>query len=135
MPTFSDHSKAELSTVHPDLRLIMEAVIDAFDIRIIEGHRDKERQTKLYRQGKSQLQYPDSKHNQEPSHAVDVAPWPIDWQAYDRFYLMAGHIQQAAWRLLRRGEINHKIRWGGDWDGDRQLDDQAFDDLPHVELV
>jgi len=135
MPTFSDHSRSELATIHPDLRKVCEAVIDAFDIRVIEGHRDKERQNKLYRRGKSQLQYPDSKHNQQPSRAVDIAPYPIDWQAHDRFYLMAGHVQMAAYRLLRRGEVAHQLRWGGDWDSDHDLDDQAFDDLPHFELV
>ena len=135
MPNFSDHSKSELDTVHPDLRAICEAVIDTFDIRVIEGYRSKERQNKLYEQGKSELQWPDSKHNQKPSHAVDIAPYPIDWKAHDRFYLMAGHMQQAAWHLLRRGEISNTIRWGGNWDGDHDLDDQAFDDLPHVELA
>ncbi len=26
------------------------------------------------------------------------------------------------------------LRWGGDWDGDRDLADQDFDDWPHFEL-
>jgi peptidoglycan L-alanyl-D-glutamate endopeptidase CwlK len=26
------------------------------------------------------------------------------------------------------------VRWGGDWDGDRDIDDQTFDDLPHFEF-
>jgi len=135
MPNFSDHSKSELDTVHPDLRAICEAVIDVYDFRVIEGHRSKERQNKLYEQGKSQLQYPESNHNHEPSLAVDLAPYPIDWQKLDRFYHLAGHVEMAAHRLLRRGEISHQVRWGGDWDDDEILDDQAFDDLPHFELA
>ena len=134
MPTFSDHSKSELETVHPDLQAVMQEVIKAFNFRVIEGRRGKERQNKLHRQGKSQLQYPESKHNSQPSRAIDIAPWPIDWQAHDRFYLLAGHVQMAAHRLQKEGVINHDIRWGGDWDGDRELDDQQFDDLPHFEL-
>jgi len=27
-----------------------------------------------------------------------------------------------------------RLRWGGDWDGDTELDDNKFDDLPHFEL-
>ena len=27
------------------------------------------------------------------------------------------------------------LRWGGDWDGDRDFKDQRFIDLPHFELV
>ena len=135
MANFSDHSRSELSTVHVDLRTICEAVIDAYDFKVLEGHRSKKRQNRLYEQGKSQLQWPESAHNEKPAKAVDLAPWPVEWKKHDRFYHLAGHMEMAAYRLLRRGEISHQLRWGGDWDSDQDLDDQAFDDLPHFELV
>jgi hypothetical protein len=31
-------------------------------------------------------------------------------------------------------ETGVDIRWGGDWDGDRSLEDQTFHDLPHFEV-
>lgn len=68
-------------------------------------------------------------HNKTPSLAVDVAPWPIDWNDKNRFYHFAGRVQGIAQMF------NIKIRWGGDWDSDNDLKDQNFYDLPHFELV
>ena len=42
---------------------------------------------------------------------------------------MAGYIQATA------DKLGIKIRWGGDWDSDGDLDDQTFMDLGHFELV
>ena len=69
-----------------------------------------------------------SKHNQEPSLAVDVAPWPIDWNDSHRFYHFAGFVLGIA------AALNIRLRWGGDWDSDFDLRDQTFFDLPHFEL-
>jgi len=135
MAQFSRHSKQELRTCHPDLRAVLNRGIRVYNFRVVEGHRGQRRQNRLYRQGKSQLQWPQSKHNENPSLAADLAPWPINWNDQERFYLMAGHLLMAAHQLRREGRIDHDLRWGGDWDGDGKLDDQQFDDLPHVELV
>ena len=135
MAQFSRHSKRELATCHPALRAILYRTIDVFNFRVVEGHRTQKRQNRLYKQGKSQLKWPESSHNTNPSMAADLAPWPIDWQKTDRFYLMAGHVLMAAHELRREGEIDYAVRWGGNWDGDTKLDDQQFDDIPHFELV
>lgn len=58
--------------------------------------------------------------------------------AYDKPSLthVAGVIIAAACILHAAGEVEHLIRWGGNWDKDGViLADQSFDDLPHVELV
>ena len=73
--------------------------------------------------------YPNSKHNKLPSKAVDVAPYPIDWNDPDRFYHFAGYV-----RGIAEG-MGIKIRWGGDWNGNFDLKDQNFYDLPHFELL
>ena len=52
------------------------------------------------------MQYPNSKHNKLPSKAVDVAPYPIDWNDPDRFYHFAGYV-----RGIAEG-MGIKIRWG-----------------------
>lgn len=134
MASFSDHSKSELETLHSDLQTVMREVIKYYDFRILEGYRGRERQNRMYRQGKSQLQYPESKHNKQPSRAVDIAPYPIDWNDLDRFYQLSGFVLGIAAKLQDEGRIIHDIRWGGDWDEDHKFDDQTFNDLPHFEL-
>lgn len=129
MPKFSERSLSHLSTCHPDIQRILNAVILFFDFTVLVGHRDKEAQNEAFATGRSGKQYPNSKHNALPSIAVDIAPWPIDWKDRERFTYLAGHIKQAA------NELGLKVRWGGDWDQDTQVNDNNFDDLVHFEIV
>ena len=137
MPRFSESSKAKLDTAHRALQLTCEAVIPHYDFTVLEGHRGKEKQNRMVKEGKSQLEWPDSKHNSTPSKAVDVAPYPIDWEATGRFKVLSGYMMQAFAMLRAQGVVDSGLglRWGGDWDSDRDLQDQSFDDLPHFELV
>lgn len=136
MPKFGPTSRERLRTLHPDLRRILTAVIQHTDCTIICGHRDEAEQTRAFAEGRSKVEFPHSKHNEFPSLAVDVAPWPIpdDWGASDRkqwvkFYELAAVVRHEARRL------GVELRWGGDWDGDGDYGDQRFDDLVHFELV
>jgi peptidoglycan L-alanyl-D-glutamate endopeptidase CwlK len=129
MPSFGARSKQNLSSAHPDLQRLFNEVIKHIDCTVLEGHRDKEAQDKAFHEGKSQTKWPNSKHNSKPSMAVDVAPYPINWNDRERFYYFAGFVKATAVRM----GIN--IRWGGDWDGDYDFRDQTFFDLPHFELV
>jgi peptidoglycan L-alanyl-D-glutamate endopeptidase CwlK len=147
MPSFSDDSKAELATCHPALKKTCRRVIPHFNFTVLEGHRPEERQTRLKKQDRTQVAYPNSKHNamrvgtEEPdfdrSDAVDLAPWPIDWEDRGRFHVLAGHMMLAFDQLWREGTIPRTLalRWGGDWDSDDHLDDNEFDDLPHYEII
>ncbi len=128
MPKFSDRSQERLNTCHPDLKLLFEKIIKKYDCSILEGHRSSTRQDELYSQGKSKAKAGESKHNSTPSLAVDVAPWPIDWNDKDRFYHFGGYVKGVA------DSLGISVRWGGDWDGDNDLKDQSFFDLPHFEL-
>ncbi len=78
----------------------------------------------LLAQGKSKTKY--SKHLE--GKAVDLAPYPIDWEDRDRFHYMGGMIRGIA------KQLNVSVRWGGDWDGDGEVKDNGFDDLVHVEI-
>lgn len=127
MPEFGRKSKEQLSTCHPDLQKIFNEVIKYYDCTVIEGHRSDEDQLIAFNSGKSKIKS-GGKHNQNPSLAVDVAPWPVDWKDKNRFYHFAGFVQGIAKML------NIKVRWGGDWDSDNDLKDQSFYDLPHFEL-
>jgi len=101
------------------------------DFTILEGYRGEEKQNEAFDTGRSQLRYPESKHNTFPCLAVDIAPYPIDWQDTERFVLLAGVIKAVAHSL----EVSDLIRWGGDWDRDGQMTDETFRDYPHFELV
>lgn len=134
MPHFGLTSRKRLDTCHQDLQAIFEEVVKGFDCAILCGHRDEVGQMLAYESGKSQLPWPDSKHNTYPSMAVDVAPWPLDWNDRGAFYMLAGYVLCTADRLKAEGKITHSLRYGGDWNGDHHTKDQRFDDLPHFEL-
>ena len=103
-------------------------VIKHVDCSILEGHRSKERQNKLYDEGRTKVRYPDGRHNADPSKAVDVTPYPVNWEDRERQTLFAGFVLGIA-----RG-MGLRLRWGGDWDQDFQVMDNRFDDFPHFEI-
>lgn len=145
MARFGKKSQDVINTLHPDLQKICNEVIKHIDYSSLEGARPDETQYKYFKEGKSKLDgiTKKSKHQvtiKEPlSKAVDVAPYPIDFKNKDkakaRFYFLAGYFFQASEMLYEAGEITHKLRWGGDWDSDKEFQDQSFDDLPHFELL
>tara|TARA_Y100001963_G_scaffold99078_1_gene136369 strand:- start:13 stop:411 length:399 start_codon:yes stop_codon:yes gene_type:complete len=129
MPRFGSRSRKNLATCHEDLQDLFNEVIKYVDCSVIEGNRSKERQNKLYEEGRTKVKYPKGRHNANPSNAVDVVPYPIDWDDRERFHLFAGFVLGIAQSM----EIN--IRWGGDWNKNFEVDDNKFDDFPHFELL
>jgi len=128
MPRFGSRSINRIKTCDQRLQELFYEVVKHFDCTIIEGHRGEERQNKAYNDGKSKVKYPNGKHNQFPSVAVDVAPYPIDWSDRDRFHYFGGFVLGVA----KQKGLN--IRWGGDWSMDTQTKDNKFDDLVHFEI-
>ena len=128
MPKFGRASKKRLKTCDEVLVFLFEEVVKYFDCTVLEGHRGKKLQNKYFKEGKSKLQYPDGNHNKIPSFAVDVVPYPIDWEDRERMTYIAGYVKRIALML------GIPIRWGGDWNGNNDLKDNNFDDLPHFEL-
>jgi len=120
MPKFSEKSRLKLSTCDPELRKLFNEVIKHVDCTIIEGHRNKDRQNKLFQEGHTQVKYPNSNHNSMPSRAVDVVPYPIDWDNINRFHHFAGIVKGIA------SQMGLKIKWGGEFKG--------FFDGPHYEV-
>lgn len=140
MPSYSATSSLRLAECHRDLRMVFGKVIKYMDCSILCGHRKEPEQNQAFAAGLSQLQWPDSKHNQLPSMAVDAGPYFIelgntDWNDEKAFSAFAGRVLQIADEMLEKGEITHKLRWGGDWDGDGRTKDERFKDLPHFELI
>ena len=60
---FSTTSKNRLYTCDEQLVELFNEVIKHWDCTIVEGYRTEDRQNEMYRTGKSQLQWPNSKHN------------------------------------------------------------------------
>jgi len=129
MPNFSDKSLAKLATSDPRLQRVFHEVVRNFDCTILEGHRNKECQNQMVAEGKSQVRWPDGKHNTVPSMAVDVCPYPIVWDDRERQTLFAGFV------LATAKAMGVNLRWGGDWDRDTEVRDNSFDDLVHFEVV
>lgn len=127
---FGKRSQRSLKGVDERLAEICERALGygVVDFAVLTGHRGEKKQTTAYETGRSKVQWPNSKHNQYPSMAVDLAPWPIDWKDSLAFARLAGLIQAAA------AEYGLKIRWGGDWDSDGSSKDQSFMDTGHFEL-
>lgn len=129
MPKFGPHSRARLATCDTRLQeLCCRALLVGMDFSVLVGHRGEVAQNAAYDAGLSKVRWPNSKHNKVPSLAVDVAPYPIDWEQPFRFYHLAGVFRSIAF------EMGLVVRWGGDWDGDWVLNDETFFDLGHFEL-
>ena len=128
MPHFGRKSKERLNTCESNLQKVFNEVIKHVDCSVLEGYREKDRQNKLYEEGKTKVRYPDGRHNRQPSSAVDVTPYPVDWKDRERQTLFAGFVIGVA------SQMGINLRWGGDWDQDFQVVDNRFDDFPHFEL-
>lgn len=131
---FSKNSLSKLMTCDERLQKLMFEVIKYYDFTVLEGHREESLQNLYFEQGKSKLSWPNSKHNQYPSKAIDIAPYHaeaphIRWSDRESFYFMAGIVKGIA------SQMGIKIRHGGDWNMNNNLKDQTFFDLPHFELV
>lgn len=135
MPIFGERSQNNLKTCHDDLIVLFNEVIKHADCSVICGYRDKQAQEEAFKTGKSKARWLQSRHNYLPSMAVDVVPYPVDWGDTKRFYLFAGYVKGVADQLYQIGAMTHKLRVGADWDGDFEIKDQNFHDLPHFELI
>jgi peptidoglycan L-alanyl-D-glutamate endopeptidase CwlK len=106
--------------------LMLKAINDErcpCDFTIICGYRGEKEQNEAYTKGYSKLKYPNGKHNKYPSQAVDIMPYPINWNYDDdmaRIQELSEHIKTIA----KENQI--VIVWGGDWEN--------FRDYPHWEL-
>ena len=130
MPRLGKRSKKRLEGVDSRLIDLLERVCKYFDITVIEGKRSQERQDMLVKQGKSKTKF--GKHVQ--GKAVDIAPYPIDWNARDDFHMLGGFVLGVA------NQMGLRVRWGGCWrydslyEGQRTTKTNNFDDLVHFEI-
>ncbi|AEJ81402.1 endolysin [Erwinia phage vB_EamM-Y2] len=121
-------SQARLNSVRMDLRRVCLKAFETltFDVTVIEGVRDQKRQAQLFAEGKTKVMT--SRHMS--GNAVDMAPYPVDWNDTERFVILAHHMFAAA------KELGITIRWGGNWSriDENQKPPSSFVDMPHFEL-
>ena len=121
MASFGDGSKRRLATLDLQLQDVMNEAIKHFDFSIIWGYRGKAHQDRAFREGNSKVKWPNSRHNEMPSQAVDIVPYPGGFSNEDEaFYKMATYIFRAA------HDTDVSLVWGGHW--------KRFKDLAHFEL-
>ena len=136
MPKFSQASFSKLSTCHQDLQVLFYEVIKYYDCTILEGYRNQADQEAAFAKGNTRLHYPYGKHNHSPSLAVDVTPYPIDFNNNKLALWFGGYVLGIAQKLKDEGKMTHSVRWGGAWDGLGVLNSAGMlDDLDHFELV
>jgi len=118
----SKRSKLNLETCHSDIQLVVykAAELGLMDFSVICGHRGKEAQNAAFKVGHSKAKYGQSSHNSLPSLAVDIVPYPINWNDIERFKSLGRYILQVA----KEEAVN--LYWGGHWEN--------FKDYPHYSL-
>ncbi len=118
---FSVASLDKLETCHPDLQAVALAVEVLMDFSVLCGHRDEAEQNHDFAIGASKKKWPDSRHNSSPAEAMDIAPYPVNWDNLSAFRELARLMFQEA------AKLGVEIEWGGHWD--------SFPDLSHFQLA
>lgn len=124
----SQRSEDRLRGVNPSLVAVFRKACETmpFDVTVLEGLRTAERQQELLKKGATKVSV--SRHMS--GNAIDIAPYPIDWNDTARFKQVAHEMFKAA------KELGITIRWGGNWS---RVDEtvkptSSFVDMPHFEL-
>jgi len=120
MAKFGKRSLDRLATCDERLQRVMNIVIRHMDITVLAGHRGREAQNEAFADNKSSLKWPNSRHNKTPSLAIDVAPYPIDWDDIAKFKEMGRLIIAVA------DSVNVTLEWGGNW--------TSLKDYPHFQV-
>jgi hypothetical protein len=113
-------------------RVMDRVLLEVADVSLTCGYRGEQEQNALYVSKRSRVMFPNSKHNQLPSVAVDFQPYPLP-KRKEKVWASLAYI---AGRAIEIGiEEGVALRWGGDWNRNGDLTDQRFDDLFHIEIM
>lgn len=155
MPRFGRASLRRRETLHPLLKALVDETIKYRDFTVAYGWRGMKDQNRQYDSGTSMLKWPHSKHNNmvkpdgsiyqltegvmpiigkdaiPQSLAVDVVPYFDGRCIWDERQA----IQLVGYMLRVADELEIILRWGLDWDMDRNIMETNFRDAYHLELV
>lgn len=137
--TLSKASLDKLQGVHPKLVDVVKRAIELTkqDFKVLEGVRTPERQKELYAQGRTKpgpkvTWTLTSNHFVNPKtgygHAVDLVPYPVDWETSSKFDAISKAVFAAA------KELDVNIRWGKDWNQNGRPGEKGETDSPHFEI-
>ena len=130
-----------LNSCERDIQTVLNEAIKHTDFSVIFGNRSIELQQELYAKGRKDGKVVDiskvvtyldgvnkkSKHNYQPSKAVDIVPWPGGYSApVEEFFYMAATVLTISNRFFIEGKIEKRLEWGGRW--------QTLVDTPHFQL-
>lgn len=123
MFTWSTKSKQFIEQCDFRLQCLVNLMLhfSKFDLTVTCGYRNEQDQENAFKDGKSKLHFGQSKHNFLPSKAIDICPYPINWDTNDKRWKELGALAKRCAEL-----IGISIIWGGDY--------QSFKDYPHIEL-
>ena len=126
-------SLARLQGVDETLVNVVKRAIEIseVDFTVMEGVRTLERQRELYAQGRTapgKIVTWTMKSRHIEGKAVDLVPYPLDWNDLEKFNKIKDAMFQAA------KELDVNLRWGADWDGDGNYREKGEYDSPHFEL-
>lgn len=151
--SLGERSVQRLLGVRPDLVAVVRRAIEitAQDFMVLEGVRTERRQRELYGQGRTAaelravgvdpalakpgmqkvtwtLKSNHFKQKDGYGHAVDLVPYPLDWNTLAKFDAIADAMAQAS------KELGVAIRHGADWDMDGKRRERGESDNPHWEI-
>jgi peptidoglycan L-alanyl-D-glutamate endopeptidase CwlK len=137
--SLSERSLKNLEGVHPKLVAVVERAIQitSQDFMVIEGVRTQARQDELWAQGRTKpgpvvtwVKDVSSHgvHQDGYGHAVDLCPYPVDWNDLSKFDAIATAMFAAS------AEQNVPLRWGADWNRNGNPRERGESDSPHFEL-
>ena len=132
--TLSNTSLARLRGVDSRLVNVVKRAIEITtqDFMVLEGLRSQERQDELYAQGRTKPG-PIVTWVKVGTHtsgtAVDLVPYPVDWNDLSKFDAISKAMFQAA------KEQGVRIRWGADWNQNGTARERGESDSPHFELA
>lgn len=159
MITLGTKSLSRLEGVHPNLVAVVKRAAELappeLDFTVLEGVRSREQMMINYGKGRTPAQLAtkgvpakyaqpgekkvtwlndpfNSNHRVQDDgfgHAVDLAPWPIDWNDSKRFEQLRDLM------FLAAKERGVPIRWGRDWNNNGRYEEKGETDGPHFELV
>jgi hypothetical protein len=78
MPDFNKQSKFQLFGCVKELQDLCNEAIKKYNFAVICGHRGEAGQEKAFAEHTTKVHYPNSKHNSDPSKAVDIVPFYVD---------------------------------------------------------
>ena len=121
---------SRLEGVHPLAVDWALRVVRIMDCSVVYGVRSMTEQRHMVSIGASQTM--DSKHliqSDGYGHAIDLAPYPIDFKDLDRFWMLGGV------GIAVAHDMGIPMTWGRDWDSDFDFYDQEFMDFLHWQIM